>query len=256
MRGTAGWVLLMGLAGGCDDVGGGHTVVLPDGSGSGDGGAGADRAVTLDGQADDGAPLDQGPDGGPPDASGARITLENHPAATCDPETVVYAILPDEKGHWAAERLLAPSAPFMVDTIEYRLSGPARFSPHCATALPHRVFVVTAPDGLPPASPAAMASHRMLDVRPPDATSWVSEITLDPPLEVGAGEALFVGVEIGATDDVAGTQLCLAVCGEATGPLPGASFWSNAAMPPYPWSDLLEAAVPNYAIRAHGVEGR
>ena len=101
-----------------------------------------------------------------------------------------------------------------------------------------------------------MPSHRTFDVRPPDTASWVSEIALEPPLVVGAGEVLFVGVEIGATDDLARTQLCIVVCGEATGPRPGASFWSNATTPPYPWSDLMELDIPNYAIRAHGVEGR
>ena len=255
----AGWVLLIGLAGGCGDARVGDTVVLSDGSGFGDGGPDGGRAgdaVMLDGEADDGAAIDEGPEGGLPDASGGRITLENHAVETCDPETVVYAILPDERGHWAAERLVPPSTPFIVDSIEYQLSGPTRFSRRCATAVPHRVFVVTAPEGRPPASPEAMPSHRTFDVRPPDTASWVSEIALEPPLVVGAGEVLFVGVEIGATDDLARTQLCIVVCGEATGPRPGASFWSNATTPPYPWSDLMELDIPNYAIRAHGVEGR
>lgn len=247
VRAMARWALLIGLASGCTPTGGGDG----DGQDTGPpdlGGPGQD-AGPDEGPVDGGGLLDEGPDGAMPDAMAGHITLENHPE-DCAPTAIVGAFLPDELGHWAAERLEPPSTPFLVDTIEYHLSGPTADTAQCATGVPHRVFVVSAPGAGPPASPAALESYRTFDVSPPEAASWVSELELDPPLVVGAGEALFVGVEAGTA--VAGTQLCIVICPD---PVPGVSFWSNSATAPYPWADLLDFDIWNLSIRAHGVEG-
>lgn len=261
--GAAGWALLISLAGGCEDsepARGANGAELDQ--------SGQDEARRDDDMPDGDMMIDDGmdvdvmvdedpiPDREVPDPVDARVTLENHGVAACHPETIVQA-LPEERGHWAAERLVPPTTPFLVDAIEYQLSGQIQNAPTCAANLSHQVFVVSAPDGLPPASPAAIAGYRVFDVRLPDATSTLTQFTLDPPLEVDVGEALFVGVEIGVFSDLDDTQLCVGVCKEIPERIPGVSFWSNAASAPYPWADLVEVfELPNYSIRAYGMPAR
>lgn len=186
---------------------------------------------------------------------GERVTVQNHDLEACSNETVIQAVLPDEAGHWSAERLVPPSTPFRVDEIEYWLRGAIPAAMNCTVALPHRVFVLSAPDGLPPAAPSEVASYRVFDVPAFAGEFAASRIALDPPLEVGAGEAIFVGVEVGVGEDAPGLQLCINVCPRTR--TPAVSFWSNAGVEPYSWADLVvEFDLPNNAIRAYGVPAR
>lgn len=256
------WVvaLVAGLGVGCD----------------GDGAAGDGGMMPPDGMdaraPDEGMPVpDEGmavPDGGEPevgpvDEGGAdasdgdggmpeRVVVQNHDLETCMNETVIQAVLPDELGQWSGERLVPPSTPFRVDEIEYWIRGALPDAMNCTIDLPHRVFVVSAPDGTPPAAPSAIASYRAFEVELPPGDFAASRIALDPPLVVGAGEAVFVGVEVGVGEDAPGLQLCINVCPRTR--TPAVSFWSNAADEPFPWSDLaVDYDLPNNAIRAYGV---
>ncbi|MCB9541737.1 MAG: hypothetical protein H6703_04715 [Myxococcales bacterium] len=257
------WVaaVVMSLGAGCDGASSGDDMMPPEDmdarapdegtSVPGDGMVGADEDA---GGADAG-----GADAGGADADGGdadegmseRVVVQNHDLEACRGDTVTRAVLPDERGHWTGERLVPPSTPFRVDEIEYWLRGALPNVMSCAVDVPHRVFVVSAPDGAPPAAPSAVASYRELDVQLPPGQLVASRIALDPPLVVGAGEAVFVGVEVGVGADPPGSQLCVNVCPRTR--TPAVSFWSNAAGEPFPWQDLaVEYDLPNNNIRVYG----
>lgn len=100
----------------------------------------------------------------------------------------------------------------------------------------------------------------------------VSEVTLASPIVLAAGEALYVSVEMvghyealpdgGSPFDDGGTALNTSVCIDAcrtafdggAAPQVGIDYWSNAAVEPYAWADMVaDFGFPAlFTIRAFG----
>jgi len=156
----------------------------------------------------------------------------------CQRLGVLGPVLPAEAGHRAATVLTPTQYPYLVSSIRYELLTP-QDTPSCTSALAHttELMVIAASDPLPPIPGDQMLRFRSYSV--PADTSMddgrAVALTLPRPLYLAEGEQLVVSIELAASQN---RHLCLSRCldYDADG---GIDWWSNAAEPPYNWSDLI-----------------
>lgn len=142
---------------------------------------------------------------------------------------------PTEDGHLSAVRLTPKFYPFTVNKVRYALMpSPASAPNTCATGIDHRVDIFITSAIAPAATPTILRSIKV--PRTADGTTirvFTHDVT--PPLVLAQGDHLYVAVQMRHTS--AGEQLCLRACFPATAPK-DRDYWSNAALPPYPWVQL------------------
>ena len=193
----------------------------------GAGGAGGEAGAVSEGGGEEGG---AGEGGAPP--------LPNDPVLSNTPEFcgtfALIAPLPEEIGHLAAGRLTPASYPFTVTEIGYELVGNLAT---CNNTLPHRTDVYVLSDATLPAMPSTAAVSVVsfdVDPGPTDETVRTVTLPLDEPIELTEGQHLVVAVEMAGDES---TTACLNFCMDVS-PVER-SFWSNAALEPYDWADMV-----------------
>ena len=159
----------------------------------------------------------------------------------CDEIRSIAPYLPDEAGHHAGALLVPHQYPFTVKAIQYTLEE-APDVPTCRSGLAHH-FEVSVLDGdSPPLNPEQDAISFQRYEIPENLTLTgrrVVRYLLEQPIRLNEGQKLLVSVSLRAS----GTDhLCIASCEDAS-PAGGTELWSNSALPPYSWVDLLDFAV-------------
>jgi hypothetical protein len=98
-------------------------------------------------------------------------------------------------------------------------------------------MVINGTAGLPSDPATEIQRFRSYDV--PEDTGAddgrAIRVTLPNPLYLIEGERLGISIELAAEGE---RHLCLSRCMDRDAPA-GSDWWSNAAMPPYAWSDLV-----------------
>jgi hypothetical protein len=115
----------------------------------------------------------------------------------------------------------------------------------CSATVPHAAMVWTEGERPSAEQPARMVDVALEDIEPGSQAVFLN---FDPPLQVAAGESIYVGVQMAVQGDA---LICMQTC--AGGPA-GASWWSNAVMPPFQWVDLLDFGISSDLAMA--VRGR
>jgi hypothetical protein len=183
---------------------------------------------------------------------GEAMLLQNTPAECKVPESI-SPILPDEAGHLAATTLTPSAYPFEVTAVAYDVLGTAAAGA-CNSTLAHRVDVFVIAGSEPPADPDDAVSVVSLDVAadPAATDSRTVEVALDEAIVLEDGQSLVVAVQMVGDAELA-TSLCLQGCRD-TGGVAGLDWWSNAALPPYAWADMVGdfGFISNFMTRAHG----
>jgi hypothetical protein len=195
------------------------------------------------------------------DANKPESMLLLNASDQCDAKLLVPS--KDEEGHLCAGRLTPPAYPFIVWDIRYHLGhGPTSIpavgvdggissdgSPSvsdggkkektitCNATLAHEVQLYISKDVKPPSTPSPAAILAI-----PADTSGKNYADgrfiiqkLDSTLTLNQGEHLFIAIKFAGAypDDV----LCVAV--NEDDPYEGnRNYWSNAAAPPYSWTQL------------------
>ncbi len=146
--------------------------------------------------------------------------------------------IPSEAGHYAAKVLTPSSYPFAIDGIRYSLLTNSEVIT-CSGAPAHQVllFVLDAGASLPPTPSASGLGYRQYDVPadPSAAGGRNVEITVPIPLILTEGQSAVVAIQFAVDGDA---HICVADCQSAV-PTVGTDWWSNAAMPPFTWQDLV-----------------
>jgi len=172
------------------------------------------------------------------DARSPLVTITNAPA-TCTMTGSLGPVLPREAGHLAAGALTPPSYPFTVASIGYRLAAD---SERCESTLAHHVELYVVPSGTPPNDPTTAISTTSIDVAATaDAIAMTTgdrgvTLTLDPAITLRNGQVLVVGIALAVNGD-GSKSLCVASCTDEVS-MVGQNWWSNAAAPPFDWTDL------------------
>ena len=156
----------------------------------------------------------------------------------CTQIGLVGPVLPAEAGHRAATIFTPPQYPFAIERIGYELLT-SEESPTCSSRIAHKLelMVINGENGLP--SDPAQEIQRLRtydvpeDIGPDDGRAI--RVTLPNPLYLIEGERLGISIELAAEGE---RHLCLSRCMDRDAPA-GTDWWSNAAMPPYAWSDLV-----------------
>lgn len=146
--------------------------------------------------------------------------------------------IPSEAGHYAAKVLTPSNYPFAIDGIRYSLLTNNEVIT-CSGAPAHQVllFVLDAGVSLPPTPSASGLGYRQYDVPadPSAAGGRNVEITVPIPLILTEGQSAVVAIQFAVDGDA---HICVADCQSAV-PTVGTDWWSNAAMPPFTWQDLV-----------------
>ncbi|MGB0646489.1 MAG: hypothetical protein ACPGQS_04895 [Bradymonadia bacterium] len=156
----------------------------------------------------------------------------------CTQIGLVGPVLPAEAGHRAATVFTPPQYPFAVEAIGYELLT-SEESPSCSSRFAHKLelMVINGANGLPSDPEREIQRLRTYDV--PEDTGpddgRAIRVTLPNPLYLIEGERLVISIELAAEGE---RHLCLSRCMDRDAP-PGTDWWSNAAIPPYSWSDLV-----------------
>jgi len=173
-----------------------------------------------------------------PNARSLLVTITNAPA-TCTMTGSVGPVLPREAGHLAAGALTPPRYPFTVASIAYLL---ATDSVRCESTLAHHVELYVAPTATPPNDPTTAISTTSIDVAASAAATAMTTgdrgvtLTLDPAITLGDGQVLVVAIALAVNGD-GSKSLCVASCTDEVS-MVGQNWWSNAAAPPFAWTDL------------------
>ncbi len=182
------------------------------------------------------------PDSATPDLSAADIDKTKPIHVTnaehnCDAVNLMPA--DGEEGHLCAGRLTPPGYPFTVLKVGYRLGhGPNVDSEVvCNGSLEHQVHLYVSSDVIPPTSPASpviITAPYMDPASIPEGDGRIVTLDVDPPVTLNQGEHLFVAIKYAGTyPDV----LCVST--NKDDPYDGdRNYWSNAAAPPYSWTQL------------------
>jgi len=169
-------------------------------------------------------------------------TLTNNDFCTPGPRIVP---LPWEVGHYAANRLTPPAWPFIVDSISYELDEQSG----CRGDVDHTVLVWAESSLIPSATPVLLETIHVPAGGVAVGTARTYDVPLSSPLELDAGEHLFVAIEMVLSDS--GEFTCLTTCGGHSDPEAG--FWSNDTATPFPWTTLSSFGLDgDYKIDAHG----
>ncbi len=179
-----------------------------------------------------------------------EIEVSNVPA-DCPASSIlaVSPILPDEAGHYAATRLTPPAYPFSVTSIEYDLVQPPG-NVQCANqGFEHEVQIYIATDTAPPATPEAPVLWDTFPMPPSDPETHTNEISFADPIQLTAGQHLYVSVQLVGEGE---ESLCIASCAETS--TAEVDYWSNAAAVPFAWADMVEdfGFALNFTTRMYG----
>ncbi len=157
--------------------------------------------------------------------------LSTTPQAACVALQGIFP-LPNEGGHWAAASMLADQD-VSVDEIGYTLTK----NPSCDNGLAHAVEVFVSSTPTPSPSPSTQDGYQRQAVpgRPHEDRLRDVLVSLDPPVQVPAGQYLVVSIEMVVDGQ---DTTCLGACMDEGGTI-GVGFWSNSASEPYPWADMV-----------------
>ncbi|MGC6418349.1 MAG: hypothetical protein ACON3Z_14600 [Bradymonadia bacterium] len=236
----------------CDDSSESSTAqnVSPKDAALGDAHTPADDAtLAADTAVSDASPIDATPDTSTDinDASPAmpdagrepadEMTLTNAPTP-CDAISLLAPSLPGEAGHYVASVIKPNRYPFAIEEIQYSLVTNDDVS-SCNGALAHRVLLFAIEnDTALPANPAATGlGYRQYDV-PMDDNGVAGRrvaVTVPIPLIITTGQSAVVAIQFATQAD---EHICVASCEETAGEA-GFDWWSNAAMAPFDWRDLV-----------------
>ncbi len=181
-----------------------------------------------------------------------EMELGNTPEP-CVTEDFVFPFLPDEAGHLAATILTPDAYPFEVTRVLYELGGD-NLGGTCNSTLAHHVEVFITPDGVLTDAPSGMAEFVSIDV-PEDAMAMggrTVELELPTPIMLERGDSIVVAVALEANADTS-ASVCIRTCSDDGG-IAGIDWWSNAALEPYFWADMVAdfAFATNFTARAFG----
>jgi hypothetical protein len=216
--------------------------------GCGGGGSGDDDPTTPD------APTTDTPDA---PTSATPVALQNVPSLASCPGVDGFSIapvIPAEVGHLAAARLAPDSYPVDITSVGYDLAAP-QGSADCDLSLAHAVEVYVDSGVAPAMRPSAGTLVHRFDVPAGPATNHAVELDLPEPVRLTTGQSLFVAVKLTGNDATNPTRaLCIAACRIPAGAISDVDYWSNAAVEPYPWADMVDdfGFTYNYTIRAAG----
>jgi hypothetical protein len=244
-----------------------------------DASADAETEASIDAGTD--ATVDAGTDATPDAATRAYVSTAPSYADCPGPlRAAVWAVLPDEAGHFGAERLTPPSYPYTVQRIAYDIiptrastgdagtddggAAEVRFTANLAHQVQLYVSTATAPTAQPSMDGTLV---RTIDVpaRPdptdPSVEFVAVELPISPPITLTAGQSLFVAVQYAASTDFT-AEISLGQCSPLGvmptdgGMIPGAvdhSYWSNAPSEPFNWADLVAVYgfQDNYTFRMY-----
>jgi hypothetical protein len=153
-----------------------------------------------------------------------------------DHEDAIVPVPPDELGHWAAGRIDLPDAPYDVTGVVFGLANPSgEATTPCSSSVETVVQLFVSDSPTPPAEPVVIWSQ------PPNASSSdrveLVELAVDPPVRVEPDEHLFVSFQMAGSSE---QFICLYSCTGVPVETSAASWWSQAADPPYDWATLAD----------------
>lgn len=168
-----------------------------------------------------------------PDPADEIVFRAYDDAACAESDTVVRGEATLEDDHWAATRF-SPGALNLTRVAVVLLHDPSDVDLDCNAGLEREVQVWLTDGGAPPATPNP---DRTLTIAEESvgSTVRVAELAIDPPLEVGANQDVYVSVQMRATSTAA---TCVRTC--TAGVDSDDNFWSNAADTPYSWTSYSD----------------
>ena len=153
-----------------------------------------------------------------------------------DQEDAIGPVPPDELGHWAAGRIDLPDTPYEVTGVVFGLANPSGESTTpCGSGIETEVQLFVSDSPTPPAEPV-VAWSSTTNASGGDRVDFV-ELPVDPPVRVEPSQHLFVSFQMAGTSE---RFICLYSCTSVPTETAEASWWSNAADPPYAWASLAE----------------
>lgn len=187
------------------------------------------------------------PDATAPDLgadAGGAIVLSNLAASCTAPTDSVFALLPEEAGHYAAARLMPSAYPFSVTSIDYRVGHLAGQLPQCDGGLAHRVNVFVIDGDVPGPAPSTDGTLvQSFDVPAATVVDFRSiHLDLAPAVVLADGQSIVIAVQQAVDDPSAPTKVCcIATCAGDPTAVPAVDYWSSAPAEPYDWQDLVVA---------------
>jgi hypothetical protein len=209
----------------------------------GDAATTATTTTTGAGAGGTGGEAGSGGEGGSGGAGGDPNLLTNE--SPCMGPEVPLAPSAGEEGHFSAARLTPSSYPFTVNKIRYYLAGDGS----CTNGIAHQVMVFRGSDVAPAATPTVDA---IIDVpaEAETASDRTVELDLQTPIQLTAGEHLFIAVEMAGDKNT--VVLCTLTC--MGNGIADRNYWSNATAAPFPWGTLDSFGINvNYRFEAEGL---
>ncbi len=170
---------------------------------------------------------------GEPSSGVEASSLECGAGPACEAcSATVIPSYPSDLGRRYAVRIEPPTRPYLIDAIGYGLDGG---NAACMAGLAHRVELYRGPGDEPPALPGQTeALVATLDVDPSvDLERRTVAWPLEPPLELGPNDNLFVAVTLSQGGNRRG--LCFRACPTAP---PDTDFLTSDLVEPFLWLPL------------------
>ena len=138
-----------------------------------------------------------------------------------------------ESNHLAATLLTPPAWPWTLNAVSIALQNE---DPNglCNADHAHTAFlwVTTDPDSPPPEDTPADIELTWPQVEVTQPNRFLDQ-NLEPPLQLVDGQHVWVAIQMGGTVP---DSSCVNACADEW--TAGRDYWSNAAVPPYPWTPL------------------
>ena len=193
------------------------------------------------------------PDMGTPDAGAGGGPSNPHVLRNHDPgcNGQGYGIYSGEQGYYYFERLAPPTYPFTVTKIRHKSYHETSYG--CDATIPHHVMLFASSSPTLEASPL---NPIVLPSQAPPQASWSDywpwiEVTLPTPIELQAGEMLYVGVAM-VEDGTPDVNNCVVRCDSAQTPQESSFLSGNDAPPFSPVTMASTGSWGNTVLEAHG----
>jgi hypothetical protein len=160
------------------------------------------------------------------------------------------AVYAEPDGAGVAVARLAPERAFSLDFVRVQGAHTVPFGGHCDATLPFAVDLYVGEGLVPAAEPTLIERFEPALDTVDDIPVVQLDLTPSQPLELAAGEALFVAVHLAGDG---GASPCVDAC---LGPLvPEVDAWAYGAEAPYDWETFTALGVPaNLNIAAFGAD--
>ncbi|MBM4369334.1 MAG: hypothetical protein FJ102_24185 [Deltaproteobacteria bacterium] len=191
------------------------------------------------------------PDSGAPPADPVAWTI-GQPVDDCGVSYQLSALPTDPNNTYFASRLVPPGYPYTASHLHFSMIdfGEGQF---CANDMPFLVVGFVGDELFPDAEPEPLFTVDGSTLEREWDGWWQStyDLPLDAPIELEAGQFLYVAIEIPYADDYS-QAVCINAC-VAAGDTPYQTYWSQTNTEPYAWLDWYVAGNVALPVWADGM---